>query len=42
MINKEGSNSIYSMHTMLIVFNNFCSIIMSMKQLEKEKLEEMR
>ena len=43
MISKERSNSIYSIHTMHIVFNNFGSIIMSMmKKLEKEKLVDCR
>ena len=38
MINKEGSNSIYSMHTIDMMFNNSDSIIayMNLKKLEKE------
>ena len=44
MIIKERSNSIYSMHTMLIVFNNSSSIIVGMnsKKIEKEKLVDCR
>ena len=39
MINKEGSNSIYSMHTIDMMFNNSISIMvgMSSKKIEKEK-----
>ena len=38
------SNSIYSMHTIHMVFNNSSSIIVGMnsKKIEKEKLVEMR
>ena len=41
---KERSNSIYSMHTIHMVFNNSSSIIVGMnsKKIEKEKLVEMR
>ena len=44
MINKEGSNSIHSMHTIDMVFNNSSSIIvgMSSKKIEKEKLVSCR
>jgi hypothetical protein len=37
---KERSNSIYSMHTIDMVFNNSSSIILGMnsKKIEKEKL----
>ena len=40
----RGSNSIYSMHTIHMVFNNSSSIIVGMnsKKIEKEKLVEMR
>ena len=39
MIIKEGSNSIYSMHTIHMIFNNSISIMvgMSSKKIEKEK-----
>ena len=41
---KERSNSIYSMHTIRMIFNNSSSIIVGMnsKKIEKEKLVEMR
>ena len=41
---KERSNSIYSMHTIHMMFNNSGSIIayMNLKKIEKEKLVEMR
>ena len=44
MIIKEGSNSIYSMHTIDMMFNNSSSIIayMNLKKLEKEKLVDCR
>ena len=44
MIIKERSNSIYSMHTIDMMFNNFSSIIayMNLKKLEKEKLVDCR
>ena len=44
MINKEGSNSIHSMHTIDMIFNNSSSIIayMNLKKLEKEKLVDCR
>ena len=44
MMNKERSNSIYSMHTIHMVFNNFSSIIVgiNLKKLEKEKLVDCR
>ena len=37
---KERSNSIYSMHTIRMIFNNSSSIIVCMnsKKIEKEKL----
>jgi len=40
----KGSNSIYSMHTIHMIFNNFSSITVGMnsKKIEKEKLVEMR
>ena len=40
----KGSNSIYSMHTIHMMFNNFSSIIVSMnsKKIEKEKLVDCR
>ena len=40
MMGKERSNSIYSMHTIDMVFNNSSSIILGMnsKKIEKEKL----
>ena len=39
MMNKERSNSIYSMHTIHMVFNNSISIMVGMnsKKIEKEK-----
>ena len=39
-ISQEGSNSIYSMHTIHIIFNNSSSIMVGMnsKKIEKEKL----
>ena len=39
MMNKERSNSIYSMHTIDMMFNNSISIMvgMSSKKIEKEK-----
>ena len=41
---KVRTNSIYSMHTIHMVFNNSSSIIVGMnsKKIEKEKLVEMR
>ena len=44
MIIKERANSIYSMHTIDMVFNNSSSIMVGMnsKKIEKEKLVEMR
>ena len=38
-MSQEGSNSIYSMHTIDMMFNNSSSIIvgMSSKKIEKEK-----
>ena len=44
MILKERSNSIYSMHTIDMVFNNSSSIIINMnsKKIEKEKLVDCR
>ena len=44
MIIKERSNSIYSMHTIDMMFNNSSSIIadMNLKKLEKEKLVDCR
>ena len=44
MMNKERSNSIYSMHTIHMMFNNFSSIILDMnsKKIEKEKLVDCR
>ena len=44
MINRERPNSIHSMHTIDMVFNNSSSIIvgMNLKKIEKEKLVEMR
>ena len=40
MIIKERANSIYSMHTIDMVFNNSSSIMVGMnsKKIEKEKL----
>ena len=39
MMNKERSNSIYSMHTIHMIFNNSISIMVGMnsKKIEKEK-----
>ena len=44
MMNKERSNSIYSMHTIDMVFNNSSSIMINVnsKKLEKEKLVDCR
>ena len=44
MIIKERSNSIYSMHTIDMMFNNSGSIIadMNLKKIEKEKLVDCR
>ena len=44
MMLKERSNSIYSMHTIDMIFNNFSSIIVGMnsKKIEKEKLVSCR
>jgi len=44
MIIKEGANSIYSMHTIDMVFNNSSSIMVGMnsKKIEKEKLVDCR
>ena len=44
MMIKERSNSIYSMHTIHMMFNNYGSIIayMNLKKLEKEKLVDCR
>ena len=44
MIIKERSNSIYSMHTIHMMFNNFSSITVDMnsKKIEKEKLVDCR
>ena len=44
MASKEKTNSIYSMHTIDMIFNNFSSItvVMNLKKLEKEKLEDCR
>ncbi len=41
---KERSNSIYSMHTIDMIFNNSSSIIVGMnsKKIEKEKLVSCR
>ena len=38
-MSQEGSNSIYSMHTIDMMFNNSISIMvgMSLKKIEKEK-----
>jgi hypothetical protein len=40
----KGSNSIYSMHTIDMVFNNSSSIMINVnsKKLEKEKLVDCR
>jgi len=44
MMIKERSNSIYSMHTIDMVFNNSSSIIVgiNLKKLEKQKLVDCR
>ena len=44
MIIKERTNSIYSMHTIDMVFNNSSSIMVGMnsKKIEKEKLVSCR
>ena len=44
MTDNERSNSIYSMHTIHMMFNNSGSIIayMNLKKLEKEKLVDCR
>ena len=44
MTDKERSNSIYSMHTIHMMFNNSGSIILDMnsKKIEKEKLVDCR
>ena len=44
MMGKERSNSIYSMHTIDMVFNNSSSIMVGMnsKKIEKEKLVSCR
>ena len=44
MTNKERPNSIYSMHTINMVFNNSSSIMVGMnsKKIEKEKLVSCR
>ena len=44
MMNKERSNSIYSMHTIDMVFNNSSSIMINVnsKKIEKEKLVDCR
>ena len=44
MIIKERTNSIYSMHTIDMVFNNSSSIMINVnsKKLEKEKLVDCR
>jgi len=44
MMSKERSNSIYSMHTIDMVFNNSSSImvVMNSKKIEKEKLVDCR
>ena len=41
---KERSNSIYSMHTIDMIFNNSSSIMIDMnsKKIEKEKLVDCR
>jgi len=40
----KGTNSIYSMHTIDMIFNNSSSIIVDMnsKKIEKEKLVDCR
>ena len=44
MTDKGRTNSIYSMHTIHMMFNNAGSIIayMNLKKLEKEKLVDCR
>ena len=44
MMIKERSNSIYSMHTIHMMFNNSGSIMVCMnsKKIEKEKLVDCR
>ena len=44
MIIKERANSIYSMHTIDMIFNNSSSIMVGMnsKKIEKEKLVSCR
>ena len=44
MTGKERTNSIYSMHTIHMIFNNFNSVILDMnsKKIEKEKLVDCR
>ena len=44
MTGKERTNSIYSMHTIDMVFNNSSSIMVGMnsKKIEKEKLVSCR
>ena len=44
MILKERANSIYSMHTIDMVFNNSSSVmvVMNSKKIEKEKLVDCR
>ena len=44
MMIKERSNSIYSMHTIHMMFNNFSSntVDMNSKKIEKEKLVDCR
>ena len=44
MIIKERANSIYSMHTIDMVFNNSSSIMVGMnsKKIEREKLVDCR
>ena len=43
-MSKERSNSIYSMYTIRMIFNNSDSIIVGMnsKKIEKEKLVDCR
>jgi len=40
----KGSNSIYSMHTIHMIFNKFSTILVGMnsKKIEKEKLVDCR
>jgi len=44
MINRKRPNSIHSMHTIDMVFNNSSSIMVGMnsKKIEKEKLVDCR